>query len=472
MTGFEKSSRDQGGNAVSLRLLLISLIAVVLVLSLGVGGMLACFNASRSVETEMRSALIVARQMIDTGVDRLDTSDNPKHDLEELVASFKGNRHLSVRLAGDGAAVATPPVETPPVGEVPRWFIRILAVPSTTIRIPVSVHGQDFGAVLVETDPHNEILEIWDEFGESLILLGLFSGPTILLIYFFIGRALRPLDRMGQALRKVGAGDYRTRLSERLPPELAGLRDSFNRMAGQLSAMASENRRLNEQLLTLQEEERNDIARDLHDEIGPFLFAINVDAANIARHVDEGRAAPIRGLVQSIVEAVTHMQKQVRSMLGQLRPIGLADFGLAEAIENLIDFWRRRYPDITYEFAMGPDTDSFGELIDPTIYRVVQEGLSNAVRHGRPTAIAVSLRLKRMGEEGADAVVVTVADDGQGMAETPGMGYGLLGMGERVKAMGGSLTVLSKPGEGLSVTATIPVPPAERLVPLAETALS
>lgn len=472
MSGVEKNWVNQRSNAVSLRLLLILLVALVLVASLAVGGVLATYNASRSVETEMRSAVAVATQMVTTGINLLATSDDPVHDLEYLVDSFKGNRHVRVSLTGDNAAVANPPIEAAPVGDVPRWFVRLLDVPATKVGIPVSVYGRNFGTIVIETDPHNEILEIWDEFGESLLLLGLFSGPTILLIYLFVGRALRPLARLAEALRKVGAGDYGVRLSERLPPELAGLRDSFNRMAGQLSAMASENRRLNEQLLTLQEEERNDIARDLHDEIGPFLFAINVDAANIARHIDENRTAPVRGLVQSIVEAVGHMQRQVRSMLGQLRPIGLADFGLAEAIENLIDFWRRRYPGISYEFEMLSESESFGELIDATIYRIVQEALSNAVRHGQPTAITVTLELRRQAAGEPAAVVATVADDGRGMAGSPGTGYGLLGMGERVKALGGALAVASRPGEGTTVTATIPFPAAGQPAPLAESALS
>ncbi len=471
MAQSEKLEANQGRNSVSLRLQLIGLVALVFVASLGLGGMLASYNASRSVETEIRSAVAVAGQMVTTGINLLATSQDPVHDLEYLVDSFKGNRHVRVRLSGDDAAVAAPPVESPPVGEVPQWFVRLLDVPQTTVQIPVAVHGRYFGTIVIETDPHNEILEIWDEFGESLLVLGLFSGPTILLIYLFVGRALRPLSRMAEALRKVGAGDYGIRLAERLPPELAGLRDSFNRMAERLSAMAGENRRLNEQLLSLQEEERNDIARDLHDEIGPFLFAINVDAANIARHADEGRLGPIRALVQSIAEAVSHMQRQVRSMLGQLRPIGLADFGLAESIENLIEFWRRRYPGIAYEFEMLSQTESFGELVDATIYRIVQEALSNAVRHGQPKTITVTIELQRAAQDSAESVLVTVADDGRGMAESPGTGFGLVGMGERVKALGGSLAVSSHPGEGTTVAATIPFPVAKQPAPLAESAL-
>jgi two-component system sensor histidine kinase UhpB len=445
---------------MSLRLFLIGLIAMILAASILLGGAIAVFNASRSVETEMRSALAVARQMIETSIARLGNSDDPRRDLEYLVGAFKGNRHLRVVLAGDEAAVADPAVESAPLGEVPGWFVSLLAGPSATLRIPADVRGENYGTVVLASDPHNEILEIWDEFGNGLLVLALFSAPTMLLVYFFIGRALRPLDRLAAALSSIGRGDYGTRLGGKFPPELSRLRDAFNRMAGQLAEMAGENRRLNEQLLTLQEEERSQIARELHDEIGPFLFAINVDAANIARNIEAGRLAPIKNYVQSIAEAVAHMQQQVRSMLRQLRPIGLTEFGLTDAIENLIEFWRRRYPEISYEFHATPGTEGFGEALDPTIYRVVQESLSNAVRHGRPAAIAVTLELEAAGGAGG-RIVVRVTDDGQGMGESSGVGYGILGMTERVKALGGDLTISNKPGEGLAVTATLPYPPEE-----------
>jgi two-component system sensor histidine kinase UhpB len=257
-------------------------------------------------------------------------------------------------------------------------------------------------------------------------------------------------------LGSIGRGDYGVRLAGRLPPELARLRESFNRTAGQLAGMAAENRRLNEQLLSLQEQERAELARDLHDEIGPSLFAINIDAANISRHAREGRLAPIASYVGSITEAVGHLQRQVKSMLGRLRPIGLAEFGLIEAIGNLIEFWRRRHPEIAYALELAPEAEGLGELVETTIYRVVQECLSNAIRHSRPTAISVKVDFARAGREDRDTLVVAVADDGQGMGEEPRIGYGLRGMSERVKAMGGSLRVASSPGAGLAVTASLP----------------
>ncbi|HTZ78748.1 MAG TPA: histidine kinase [Stellaceae bacterium] len=440
---------------MSLRVRLIGLVATVLAVSLAFGGLIAAVNASRSVRNEMRSALIVGRQTIENGVRDLPGAADPRRDLERLVASFRGNRHLRVTLTEDASAIALPPVESAPFGRLPRWFIDVVGVAPAIERVPVTVAGRSYGSVVLETDPHNEILEVWDQLGDSLMVLGLFSGLTVLLIYFFTGRALRPLERMGAALERVGRGDYGTRIEERLTPELARLRDSFNRMVAQLAEVDADNRRLNEQLLILQEQERKDLARDLHDEVGPFLFAINLDVANLSRLLREGRAGEAARHVQGIAEAVGRMQRQVRSMLGRLRPVGLTEFGLTAALDNLVEFWRRRHPDIDYRISMAPGCADLGEATDITVYRVVQECLSNAVRHGRPSTIGVAIERAERGPDRAE-VTVQVSDDGRGLKETSVHGLGLLGMSERVRARGGRLALANRSGGGLTVTAVVP----------------
>jgi two-component system sensor histidine kinase UhpB len=460
--GREGKARLQGrseGETLSLRLRLIALVALVLALSLAAGGTVASLNASRAVEAEMRGALALARQTIDAGLAALARSADPERDLAELVAAFRGNRHLRVTWSG-----GAPALPTPAAAPAPAWFARFIGARPVALRIPVVLGGRSYGELAVETAPDNEIAEIWSEFGDSLLLLALFSLPTMLAIWLVIGGALRPLGRLAAALKRIGEGDYGARLAGRLPPELARLRDSFNRTAGQLAAMAAENRRLNEQLLSLQQQERSELARDLHDDVGPFLFAIHVDAARIGSHARDGRLAPIAGHAAAIADAVRHLQQQVKRMLARLRPIGLAELGLADAIGGLAEFWRRRHPEIAFRVVLAPDPQSFGELIDTTVYRIVQEGLSNAVRHSGPSAIEV-----RVAVEDA-AVVVRVADDGGGMGDDPGIGFGLRGMRERVKAMGGALTVASAPGEGVTLTARLPLAGAAAPAPAAVSA--
>ncbi|MGH6836381.1 MAG: ATP-binding protein [Methylocella sp.] len=439
---------------MSLRFRLICLIAIVLIASLAVEGAIVSFNASRSVRTEMNSALQVGQQIVKSALAQLPESTDRRRDLEALVVAFKGNRHLRVSLTGGGAATVEPSLEGSHFGAVPPWFVRLLGVVPVAARVPIAIAGQDYGSIVIETDPNNEILEVWNDLGDGLVVLSLFFGLNILLIYLFIGRALRPLDHLAGALKQIGHGDYKMRIGANSVPELSRLQCSFNRMASELAEMDEEKRHLNEKLLTLQEEERSEIARDLHDEISPFLFAVNVDLATISRLANHGLSAEIDGEIRSTLEAVSHMQRQIRTMLGRLRPGVLADFGLAAAITSLVEFWRQRHPGIRFHLQLPPDGTSFSALIDTSIYRIVQESLSNAVRHGNPAKISISVTSVPAEVLGSEHVNVEVANDGQEMDKAAGFGFGLTGMQERVEALGGRLVLTRKPGLGFSVTAT------------------
>jgi two-component system, NarL family, sensor histidine kinase UhpB len=441
-----------------LRSRLIALVIVALSTSLVLGGVVVLLNATRSVRNEMHAALEVGRQTIDAGLHDIDSRASPRRDIETLIAPFKDNRHLRILVTGHDFDLRVDPVrERSPFGAAPAWFVRLIGVAPGADRVPLTVAGRSLGAVVIETDPANEILEVWSELSGGFVVLALFCGLTVGFIYLFTGRALRPLDRLSQALEQVGRGDYETlRIGGRLTPELARLRDSFNRMAVRLAATDADNRRLTEQVLTLQEEERNDLARDLHDEVGPLLFAISVDVATMTRLLDEGRSAALAAPLRSIADAAQQLQRHVRGMLGRLRPIRLAEFGLAEALHGLVGFWRRRQPEIGFRCAVSPGCDALAGGLDTIIYRVVQECLNNAVRHGRPRMIAVTVALNAAGDE----ISVEVADDGPGLPNAAAPGYGLIGMAERVRAAGGRLTLANQPAGGLAVRAALPRPQA------------
>ncbi len=216
---------------MSLRFRLIGLVCVVLAISLALGAMIAYSNASRSVRTEMRAAFLVGRQTIQSAIDRVQNAADPSRAIDDLIASFNGNRHLRVRHVGEMPAFAVPTIEKSKFGRPPAWFVRLIGVAPEGDRIPVTIGDRDYGTIVIETDPHNETLEVWNEFAESLATLSVFGGLTMFLIYVFIGRTLRPLDRLAAALEEVGDGYFRTRFGGRLAPELARLRNSFNRMA-------------------------------------------------------------------------------------------------------------------------------------------------------------------------------------------------------------------------------------------------
>jgi two-component system, NarL family, sensor histidine kinase UhpB len=272
-----------------------------------------------------------------------------------------------------------------------------------------------------------------------------------------VGRALRPLDRLVSALASVGSGEYTVRMANAGPPELARLAEGFNTMAERLDAAQARNLRLNEQILALQDEERVELARDLHDEVGPFLFVVNLDAASIEQAVATGRIADVPERAHAIREAVGHMQRHVRAMLHRLRPASPTENGLAPALDDLVAFWRARQPTIDFALDVSVDEDAVGDPSMAAIYRLVQEALSNAVRHARPRRIEISVRPVEDGE-----IIVRVADDGVGLAASDAPGLGFKGMRERVEGLNGTLQVAPGiSGKGLLVTARLPRTTAE-----------
>jgi two-component system sensor histidine kinase UhpB len=283
------------------------------------------------------------------------------------------------------------------------------------------ISGPDVGAV-------------WREVLRAVAILAATAVLGLALAFLAMGAAVRPLRRMSEGLARIGEGDYAARVREEGPPELIALQRDFNRMAGQLAAMQSRTRLLETQLVTIQDEERAEVARDLHDDMGPHLFSVTIDAQIIGDLV-AGRAAPeIRERLRAIQHAVAHMQRLVRDLLGRLRPTPVTELGLAPAIDDLIAFWRARRAETRIALDLM-DEAGLPEPVKDAAFRVVQEALSNAMRHGQPGEVRIAIR-----PAAADLVEVVVADDGAGGDVQRG-GLGLIGMRERVQALGGELRI-------------------------------
>ena len=189
----------------------------------------------------------------------------------------------------------------------------------------------------------------------------------------------------------VGGGDYAARVRPRGPREILHLGQVFNRMAERLEGSERANQRMSRQLLAIQDEERAELARELHDEMGPFLFAMRVDAESIEAGARKAGLAAMVERALAIGEAVIHIQRHVRLLLKQLRPADFADFGLATAIENVAGFWRRHNDSIAISLDIAAARDGFGAETDAAIYRLVQEGLTNAARHSGAAQIWIAI---------------------------------------------------------------------------------
>ena len=436
---------------MSLRIRLIASIMIVLLVSLCVGGAVAGWHAVRSVRAEMQAALAVGTQTLRNGIDGLPGARDPDAELGRLVRTFDGGRHVRAVLLDAAGQLRVASRLRPLTPDIPAWFIALLRPSLASVRLDVGAGS----TIMVEPDPRNEIGEVWTQLRDDLVAVGLSCGLSIVLVSLVVGRALHPLDRLSAALASLGSGEYAVRVPHAGPPELVRLAQGFNAMAQRLDAAQARNHRLNEQLLTLQEEERTDLARDLHDEVGPFLFAVNLDAAAIEQAATAGVIAEVPERARAIREAVGHMQRHVRAMLHRLRPASPVEVGLAPALGNLVAFWRARLPAIDFKLDLSVDEDALGDPATAAIYRVVQEGLSNAVRHGRPSVIQIVVEAGETEETGD--VIVRVTDNGTGAGASNEPGLGFTGMRERVEALGGTLHWgAGEHGAGFVVAARVP----------------
>jgi len=432
---------------MSLRFRIVAAIVLVLVSGSALGLALAGWQARQWLRGELVSAQASGELAVRRAYADLPRSASPEPDLSALIATFDNDRHLQARLVGaDGRLIRASRLA--PVTAPPAWFAAMLH-PRVAPASLVSPGGET-----VELNPvyTNDTAAVWPEFLDLTLVLALSCLGGAALVWVLVGQALKPLRSIGEVLPRIGGGDYAVRSPEQGPPELIGLARGVNAMAGQLAGMRARNQALEEQLLTLQDEERADIARDLHDEIGPHLFAANVDATMSLSLMAAGRHDEASAQVRSIQSAIGHMQRLVRDILGRLRPIRLVELGLSAAILDLIAFWRGRRPEVDFRAALLDDEDGLSEALQETVYRLVQESLANAVRHGAPTRIAVSL------ERTARELRIEVRNDGAAASASPAApGFGLTGMTERVAAAGGVLAAGPLAEGGWSVRATLPL---------------
>lgn len=199
-----------------------------------------------------------------------------------------------------------------------------------------------------------------------------------------------------------------------------------------------------------QELERKRLARELHDETGQALTSILLGLRSIE---DATRDQPkVRESVLSLRELVVSTLHDVRRLAVELRPKALDDFGLVPALERLAEtFGEQTEVDVQVQAALGEER--LGPEIETALYRIVQEALTNVVKHAHANAISVVLTKK------GDSVMALIEDDGQGFdpSQTAGDGLGMLGMRERIALLRGRVVVESSQGSGTTVVVEVPV---------------
>jgi two-component system, NarL family, sensor histidine kinase UhpB len=449
---------------LSLRGRLILLLALVLMLGLAVNFARLVWEAPSRVRAEDQSVVRLARELVETLVADLNEARDPNARLERIVRDLNRLRHVSITRGDEAAPATADPDAASESYAVPAWFVGLVHPEKTTVTIPVSIQGKP-GSLVVTSHPNDEIKEIWDEIVTQLQVGSAMAAALLLITMTVVSRGLAPIQSLADAMTGIEAGNYDTRVKPAGSPEVAAICSRLNHLAATLGQAVEDKRQLAERAVSLQDAERKEIARELHDEFGPYLFALRAHASSLMRIADmaEPNKVTLKQHGAAVLDQVNALQQFNRRVLDRLRPVGLAELGLREAIGALVRLWRQSHPEVTIKTNISQLLGRAGETAELTIYRTVQEALTNVFRHTRATSVEVAIGPREQGSappsESRGSVLVHIRDNGGGLKPGHRSGLGLTGMRERLAALGGTLAVSSSE-IGVTVEAIVPTGPS------------
>jgi two-component system sensor histidine kinase UhpB len=348
--------------------------------------------------------------------------------------------------AAAGVASGNSPMSS--VDGVPAWFVRLLIAPNISDRFPIYVAGQRVGDLVFKANMSADLSERWLTFVGILISAVILAIISSSIAYFTVGATLRPLRGIETGLTQLRAGNYDVRLLCEGPPEIRKSCRELNELASTLSELSSENTSLLRRLVILEEQERRDLSRELHDELGPLLFAIRANSNALLERFEFSQSdnSPAAKLQQA-VEALQHTNRRI---LDRLRPMHIQELGLQRSVTDLVKDAETRAPDIGFELEFDTGSVALDDVVANTIYRAVQESLTNILKHADAATVRVSVALRQSG------IAMSVVDDGVGFSDSARLGRGLTGMRERVRALGGTFS-FERVGEETVVSCLIPM---------------
>jgi len=450
---------------LSLRARINTLLALVLMLGLAINISRLVLEAGPRVQAEDQSVIRLAREFIETLVVSLNETADPDARLTGIIQDLNRLRHVSITRRADASEVKAPVTDDRDDGRepssVPAWFVTLVHPETTAVNVPISIHGKP-GSLVITSHPDDEMNEIWDGIVTQLLVGSAIAIALFLLTMMVVSRALAPLQSLSEAMTNIEAGAYDTYVKPAGSPELATICAKLNHLAATLGDAVEQKRRLAETAVSLQDAERKEIARELHDEFGPYLFALRAHASSLMRtaNAPEPNTDALRRHGDAILEQINALQQFNRRVLERLRPVGLAELGLSQAIGALLRLWSESHPEVAIDTTISRSLGETSETAQLTIYRIIQEALTNVFRHARATHVEITVTpapSRQAGSAPVDtgAVAVSVRDNGDGLPVNHKQGFGMIGMRERVLALGGTMTVAST-HHGVTVEALVP----------------
>lgn len=419
-------------------------------------------NAREAVRLEVESGAKSARALVLATLGYPLQEAAPSEVLPRLAQTLVEPRHVHIALVDPrrGLLPLRKVDATGPATSVPGWFVRLATPEFREIRIPVASNGNRYGYVSITMAPGDQIAEVWHNVAGIFWIVSISAMVSALILFWLVNRTLRPLETLRLALARLREGKLSTRLGRSASADLVPIFEGFDEMSEALEIADADRARLNRRIVEVGDAERRTIAMELHDEFGPCLFGLKVKASAIVRSAEAAEDPELAENAAAIQSIVAQIQASNSRLLTTLRPMAIGQLSLVDALSDLLQAFRKTHPDIDWHVDIPhvlPDTP---EIVDLTVYRFFQEGVTNALRHGQPGRIAASLSQQQDADAGP-VLRLVVEDNGVGMNE--GMagdmtgGRGLAAMSDRIDAVGGQLNIGPAEGGGTRLVSCVPI---------------
>jgi two-component system sensor histidine kinase UhpB len=456
--------------SLSLKVGLSWLVGAVLLMTLLINVSILVMHAGPRIRAEADSNLRLTRELVVMAIASLQETDDPLPALRRFYESLGSLRHVDVKvLANDDLSpIYGPRPNSRSGGEVPDWFVALVDAPPRILIVPVLIRHASYGRIALFSNPIDELAEIWSDVSWLALISLAFTAAILALVLVLLRFSLEPFNALQLGLADLQAGRRNVRVRVRGATEFRSISATLNSLAATLDRVKDQNRSLVNELIQVQDNERKEIARDLHDEAGPCLFSIRAGAVTLV-DITQGPAPDlplVRQICANVNKASEALQTMFRGLLGRLRPRELSEFGLHAVLTGLIASWQVSRPDFTLELISPHDLSSLDEATSLTVFRIVQEGITNIFRHARADSAVVRIEFgsaSGFGNSPSESeceplLNITIEDNGVGISEQRNPGLGLLGMSERVQALGGTISIENRPDGGTRIVVSLPLP--------------
>ncbi|AFI84379.1 sensor histidine kinase [Methylophaga nitratireducenticrescens] len=435
---------------MSLRGLINSRILISVIIIILFGSLLTIWQARHSVEREVNSSFNLALQMIELGFSHLSRTSMTEFEWLQQISAIQHTRHIHISILNEeGEEVEWFVAESLDEEVPPEWFVRAVRTTYPSANYDIKLADGRVKQMIVRADPLDEIAEAWEESESYFWSVMTMIAVIFLAINFVFNSMLQNVRTIVVGLRRVESGQY----GRKLPPydirEFDAIASEINHLSDALKVAKENNQALARHTMQIQESERRNLSRELHDEMGQSLTAIKAMSTAIRQP-----GSDVMKISDSIAEICNHLAGVVRSMMKTLHPLSLADLGLGATLTDLVNEWRRRHPELMIKLNYDERLDQVSHELAIHVYRIAQECITNVVRHAN--ASTVTLTIRQEGEHTSPRVVMRIRDNGQG-GKPSGYGFGVLAMQERVENMGGRFRFESEAGKGVSINVWMPI---------------